>query len=307
VVITGTGGSLVHTATVTVNVVVTSAQLRSAVTDASGCSFGSPFRLIFIQNNTNVHLVPVYELVTSNPGQFGYNVFFNGTAGTPVTLVVSIPYPFVTHGSNPIQVFSNFGVQSGCFTPMNNISSGFTFSASTISLTDYSTQAMGSSVMVTISGTVPSSGMVYVTFHLQYGFKGSIFGKSNFDATNSTTGQIVIPNLASYTFSVSAGSLTDSQIVTSQNTFKQDPGIAGILTDQFGNPIAGATVSLLDSHGSLISITFTDGDGYFSFSFNLAHKTTFTIQISLSNGTTITQTVTVRPNHVAILDVTATI
>jgi len=149
--------------------------------------------------------------------------------------------------------------------------------------------------------------MVYVTFHLQYGFKGAIFGKSNFDATNSTTGQIVIPNLASYTFSVSAGSLTDSRIVTSQNTFKQDPGIAGILTDQFGTPIAGATVSLLDSHGSLISITFTDGDGYFSFSFNLAHKTTFTIQISLSNGTTITQTVTVRPNHVAILDVTATI
>jgi hypothetical protein len=305
--ITGTSGSLAHTATVTVNVVVTSAQLRSAVTDGTGCSFGNQFRLILIQNNTNVHLVPVYELVTSNPGQFGYNVFFNGTAGTPVTLMVSIPYPFVTQGTNPIQVFSNFSVQSGCFTPVNNISSGFTFSASTISLTDYSTQALGSSVVVTISGTVPSSGMVYVTFHLKYGLKGAIFGKSNFDATNSTTGQIIIPNGASYTFSVSANSLTDSQIVTSQNTFKQDPGIAGILTDQFGNPIAGATVSLYDSQGSLVSITFTDKDGYFAFSFNLAHKSTFTVQFSLPNGTSFSQTLTVKPNHVAILDITATI
>jgi hypothetical protein len=290
-----------------VNVTVTGVQLRSAVTDASGCSFSNPFRLIFIQNNTNVHLVPVFELVTSNPGQFGYNVFFNGTAGTPVTLSVSIPYPFVTQGTNPIHVASNFAVQSGCFTPINDISSSFTFSASTISLTNYSTQALGSSVMVTISGTIPSSGMVYVTVHLQYGFKGAIFGKSNFDATNATTGVVIIPNLASYTFSVSTSSLTDSQIVTSENAFKQDPGIAGILTDQFGNPIAGATVAVYDSNGSLLSITFTDRDGYFAFSFNLAHKDTFTVQITPPKGPVITQTITVKPNHVAILTVVATI
>jgi hypothetical protein len=149
--------------------------------------------------------------------------------------------------------------------------------------------------------------MVYVTFHLQYGFKGAIFGKSNFDATNSTTGVVMIPNLASYTFSVTAGSQTDSQIVTSENTFKQDPGIAGILTDQFGNPIAGAAVAVYDSNGSLLSITFTDRDGYFAFSFNLAHKDTFTVQITPPKGPVITQTVTVRPNHVAILTVVATI
>jgi hypothetical protein len=148
--------------------------------------------------------------------------------------------------------------------------------------------------------------MVYVTVHLQYGFKGAIFGKSNFDATNATTGVVMIPNLASYTFSVTASSQTDSQIVTSENTFKQDPGIAGILTDQFGNPIAGATVAVYDSNGSLLAITFTDRDGYFAFSFNLSHKEAFTVQITLPKGTVITQTISVKPNHVAILDVIAT-
>jgi hypothetical protein len=75
---------------------------------------------------------------------------------------------------------------------------------------------------------------------------------------------------------------------------RQDPGIAGVLTDQFGDPVVGATVSFYDSDGSLVSIAFTDNDGYFSFSSNLSFRSTFVVQISLASGASITQKVTVK-------------
>jgi hypothetical protein len=286
---------------------VSASTLSSLVTDGSLCGFGNQFRLIFVQSNARSKPAPVFMLGASNPGQFVYNVFFNGTAGTPVTLSISVPYPFVTQGTNPVQVFSSFGLQSGCFVPVNNLSSGFTVTPSTIALSNYSTQALGSSVTITVSGNTPSSGMLYVTIHLDYGLKGSLFGRIDDNATNLNTGQVAIPDGAAYAFSVTTGSLTDSRVVTSLNVFKQNSGVAGILTDQFGNPIVAATVSLYGSDGSLVSITFTDKDGYFAFSFNLTHRSTFTVQFSLGNGTSISQTITVKPNHAAILEVTATI
>ncbi len=310
--ITGTSGPLSHSALVTVTVTPSGA-LMSAVTDASGCSFGSQFRLIFVQNNTNVNSVPIFELVASNPGQFAYNIFFTGTPGTPVTLTISIPYPFVTQGSVPTQVFTSFGLQNGCFVPLNNTTGNFTITApgpmtpsgaASIVISNYNPQTIGSTVTLTVSGTVPLSGMVYVNIHLNYGLKGSFFGNSGSNATNSTTGMVIVPNGATYTFSATVGSTSNTQTVSSQNAFKGDPGIAGIVLDQTGTPVANALVSLYDSNGSLISITFTDRDGFFAFAFNAAHKATFTVQVSLSNGATFSKTVTVKPNHLALLDFT---
>jgi hypothetical protein len=248
----------------------------------------------------------MFTLVASNPGQFVYNVFFNGTAGAPVTLSISVPYPFVTQGTNPIQVFSNFGLQSGCFVPINNASNGFTITPSAIVLADYGTQALGSTVTITVSGSIPSSGTVYLTIHLNYGLKGSSFGRSDDDATNPSTGQVVIPDDATYSFSVSASSLTDTQTVMSQNAFKQDQVVAGIITDQMGSPVVNIPVSLFDSAGNLVAIALTDVDGFVGFHPQISGKSTFTVQSSLPDGTVISQTVTVKPHHSEFLSFSVT-
>jgi hypothetical protein len=271
------------------------------VTDGNLCGFGNQFRLIFAQSSGKSKPAPVFTLVASNPGQFVYNVFFNGTAGTPVTLSVSVPYPFVTQGTNPVQVFSNFGLQSNCFVPINDVSNGFTITPSAVALSDYSTQALGSTVTITLSGTIPSSGLVYVTIHLDYALKGSSFGRSGDDATNPSTGQVVIPDGATYSFSVSAGSLTDTQTVMSENAFKQDRVVASIITDQMGSPVANISVSLFDSSGNLVAIAFTDADGFVGFHPHISGKSMFTVVSSLPDGTIMSQIVTIKPHRLEFL------
>src|SRR2546428_790429 len=157
VTITGTGspGTASQSTTATFTfAIVSNGQLSSVVTDGSLCGFGDQFHLIFVQSNAKSKLASGFTLAASNPGQFAYNVFFNGTAGTPVTLSMSVPYPFVTQGTNPVQVFSNFGLQSGCFVPINNVSNSFAITPAAIALTDYSAQALGSTVTITVSGSV---------------------------------------------------------------------------------------------------------------------------------------------------------
>jgi len=234
-------------------------------------------------------------------------IFFNGTAGTSVTLSISVPYPFVTQGTNPVQVFSNFGLQSGCFVPINNVSSGFTITPSAIALADYGTQALGSTVTITVSGSIPSSGMVYLTVHLGYGLKGSSFGRSGGDATSPSTSQVVIPDDAAYSFSVSASSLTDTKTVMSENVFKQDRVVVGIITDQMGSPVANIPVSLLDSGGNLVAMAFTDADGFVGFHPHISGKSTFTVESSLPDGTIISQIVTLRHHHLEFLSFSVTV
>ncbi len=277
------------------------------MTDGSLCGFGDQFHLIFVQNNAKSKSASGFTLAASNPGQFAYNVFFNGTAGSPVTLSMSVPYPFVTQGTNPVQVFSNFGLQSGCFVPVSNVSNGFTITPSAIGLTDYGIQALGSTVTITVSGNVPSSGMVYLTVHLNYGLKGSSFGKSDNNATNPSTSQVVIPDDATYSFSVSAGSLTEIQTIMSENVFKQDRVIAGIVTDQMGSPVANIPVSLFDSGGNLVAMAFTDADGFVGFHPHISGKSMFTVESSLPDGTIISQVVTVRHHHLEFLSFSVTV
>ncbi|TMI45474.1 hypothetical protein E6H19_04610 [Candidatus Bathyarchaeota archaeon] len=310
VTITGTGspGTASQSTTATFTFAIVSiGQLSSVVTDGSLCGFGDQFHLIFVQSNAKSKLASGFTLAASNPGQFAYNVFFNGTAGTPVTLSMSVPYPFVTQGTNPVQVFSNFGLQSGCFVPINNVSNSFAITPAAIALTDYSAQALGSTVTITVSGSVPSSGMVYLTVHLNYGLKGSSFGKSDDNATNPGTGQVVIPDDATYSFSVSASSLTDTQTIVSDNVFKQDRVVAGIITDQMGSPVANISVSLFDSGGNLVAMAFTDADGFVGFHPHISGKSTFTVESSLPDGTIISQVVTVRHHHLEFSSFSVTV
>src|SRR5207249_849545 len=118
--------------------------------------------------------------------QFYDNAFDNGTAGTPVTLHISVPYPFVTQGGNPIQVSSSFTLTNkGCYVPAFDQTNNFSITSSgghttnngkaAIVLSDYGmTPTIGvTTTQVTVSGTIPNTGLIYVTIHLDYGLKGS--------------------------------------------------------------------------------------------------------------------------------------
>ena len=256
-------------------------------------STGQQFRLIFTQDPASPN---TYKLTASNPGQFYYNVFYIGTPGTPVTLIITIPYPFVTQGAVPIHVYSGVDIVDGCFVPSGELSS-FTINSMTISLADPPADAM-----ITISGAVPYSGLVYVTIHLDYGFKGTVgyTNNGNNDAVSQSSGTI-IPNLGSCAFSYAVGSPpVDRQPIENENVFKRDPGFAGIVTDSSGNPISGVEVQIYSPTGSLLATVYTDEDGFYSYHYKHTGKAaTFTIELP-DYGTQ--QSVTLKANSFVVVN-----
>src|SRR2546425_631300 len=294
---------------------------RSAVTDSSLCSFdrdpnvfGQQFTLIFIEDPANPG---TFELTASNPGQFYYNVFYNGPAGSPVSLAIRIPYPFVTQGSVPIQEFSQVSFNSqGCFVPSGQLT-GFTVSGTTtttssgatsITLDDYTPQAMGSFVTLTVSGTVPATGLVYVTIHLDYGLKTFTgYVNTNNNAVN-TDSRRTVPQLQSYTFSyntlVGNPTQTDSQTVQSENVFKGcGKGFCGVVTDSQGTPVQGVSIQIYSLTGQLIGTVTTDQYGFYSFSYTLLGTNLATFIVTLP-GYNIQQTVTLALNSFTVANLT---
>jgi hypothetical protein len=290
----------------------------SQVTDNGLCYFdrdtstsGQQFRLILIQDPAN----PTgYRLTASNPGQFNYNVVFVGTPDTTATFSITIPYPFVTQGSVPIQFYSQFTKSSsGCFVPSGQLS-GFTVTgtntktpsgALAIVLSDYGISPIPgtTTVKISVTGKVPSSGLIYMTVHLDYDLKRTTSYKNSggtatcFAGTGATckVGKDNIPNLAQYTFGT-VGSVTSSQTVSSQNTFKNDPGIAGIVTDSSGNPWAFVEVQITGPDGKKITLT-TDIDGVYFYNFKYTGKpATFTVKTLGA-----TKTVTMKSNAFVVV------
>lgn len=272
---------------------------RSAVTDSSFCSFdtdpntfGQQFTIIYIQDPLNPG---TYELTATNPGQFYYNAFYHGPAGSPVTLQIRIPYPFITQGAVPIQEFGQVSFTSqGCFIPSDQLS-GFTATPNSITLSSYTPQAMGSFVTITVSGTVPSTGLVYVTIHLNYGFKGATgYSDVSNNAVNTDTSKNV-PQLQSYTFNfntVVGVPQGDTQTIQSENVFKGCAnGFCGMVMDSQGTPVSGATVQVYSSTGQLLGTVQTDQYGFYSISYTLigTNLATFTIAVPTYN---LQQTVT---------------
>ncbi|MEM2130862.1 MAG: carboxypeptidase-like regulatory domain-containing protein [Candidatus Bathyarchaeia archaeon] len=257
----------------------------SAVTTSSLCYFdadkdpnnGQQFRLIFTQDPTSPS---TYKLTASNPGQFYYNVFYVGTPSSSVTLKIKIPYPFVTQGSQPIHIYSGVKIVDGCFIPSGELSVFAISGTSTttpsgalgIALSDYA----NGFVEITISGTVPDSGLVYVTVHLDYGLKKTVGYTPDGDknAQHSTT---PITNGGSYAFSYatfdgSTETQIDTQTIKNENVFKRDPGFAGIVTDSSGNPIQGVEVKIYGPDGKLLATVCTDEDGWYFFNYKHTGK-----------------------------------
>jgi uncharacterized repeat protein (TIGR01451 family) len=220
---------------------------------------GRQFRLIFTPDSINT-----YTLRSSNPGQFYYNIFYMGDVGEAVTLTVTIPYPFVTQGAQPIHAYSDVMFScGGCYIPTGAIPFTVTGTDTTtpsgalgISLGDHN----GEYVTLTIEGTVPESGLFYVTIHLDYGLKGNSYTKSGDNAMDSPS----IDQLTDYTFKASATGFYTSDTVQNDNVFKHDPGFAG-LVQKDGEGVAGVAVDICDADGNLIATVYTDEDGWYSY------------------------------------------
>ncbi|MCI0387968.1 MAG: hypothetical protein MOB07_04255, partial [Acidobacteria bacterium] len=242
----------------------------SKFTDTSFCSFdfdsnlpGDQLRLLFQQTGNS----GFYRLNSSNPGQFYYNVFYPGTPGNPVTLNIQVPFPFVTQGANPIQIHSSFTLTSGgCFVPSPSLS-GFTImtqddtilspnGASIIGFEDYTYKSIGQTTTVVVTGTVPSTGLLYVTIHLDYGLKGttgwtrgglnqeSAFGSTQYPGN-------IINEPQSYNFSFTGPGANDTQTPQSINEFRGGPGAAGSVTSSVDeNPMGGVRVESNDRAGA---------------------------------------------------------
>jgi len=216
-----------------------------------------------------------------------------------------VPYPFVTQGGNPIQVSSSFTLTNkGCYVPAFDQTNNFSITSSgghttnngkaAIVLSDYGmTPTIGvTTTQVTVSGTIPNTGLIYVTIHLDHGLKGSTGwakGASPFPATNSalpgtTLGwTVTINNPQSYAFSFVDGT-PGSTTPTSVNIWKLNNGFAGAVTNAFTEqPMAGVTAKVYDNNGNLIGLTTTDQNGVYSLAYKYTgNKVNYQVKVIMS-------------------------
>jgi slime mold repeat-containing protein len=282
------------------------------VTDTSYCELptglcgtsptGPAFRLIDLQNPTfstiqNKTVLNDYVINASNPGQFYYNVFQAGAPGAPLNLTIDVPYPFVTQGANPIQVHDGARSSGGCYVPNPSLA-GFTITSDggavspagdpIILRSDYGVQNLGSTTHVIVTGTLPASGLVYVTIHLDYGLKKTTGWQA---AANGTTAQgpdtnldgaldglgggpIFIASPQPYAFDFNGGSATHTSTPSSCNKFKKNPGVNGnALRLSTSSPAPNVRVQFFKPTGALIASTTTDADGFYQFVYKATGKT----------------------------------
>ena len=160
------------------------------------CEQSDQFRLLFspdVQNWT------AFRLNASNPGQTFYNVIYDasGVGFDDVTLSVTVPYPYVTVGGNPLHVYDAETVGSngmGCLDPeeadMVPITAGSPFSITlddwidpAVNYGDYHlscSQVLGPDGagsctfdVTVLNGDIPPGGLIYLNVHLDFGLKGN--------------------------------------------------------------------------------------------------------------------------------------
>jgi hypothetical protein len=211
------------------------------VTDSGLCTFDvgdtcgpdtREFRLIFTPDAQNWI---AYKLNGSNPGQYYYNLFVEGTAGSSQTVQVNIPWPFVTHGAMPVHIYDGAEVHvNGCFVPPSD-GEALGMQITLGSWLNENAESDGEGVFcpkvagpgpsgteadnfctMEIPVTIPDSGQVYVNIHLDYGLKGTQVDANPFDGlvdrydkagnldalvnTADNTGPVAVPNCRDHRF-----------------------------------------------------------------------------------------------------------
>jgi cysteine-rich repeat protein len=100
---------------------VTSSSLCPFDVEPRACANDIPkFRVAFTPDVKNW---PAYKQNATNPGQFYYNLIYDGKVGD--TLRIFIPWPFVTQGARPVHVYdaNSTVIEDGCFLPCFNSTS----------------------------------------------------------------------------------------------------------------------------------------------------------------------------------------
>jgi hypothetical protein len=119
------------------------------------------------------------------------------------------------------------------------------------------------------------------------------------DASCTSPLSIKIKNLQGYTFSDSTGG---SDSVQTENVFKHDPGIGGLVLDTDGSPVAKVNVKVLNSSGSVVGNVSTDADGWYMWAYKYTGKaSTFTVKLPAYG---LSQSVTMKSNAFLIVDFT---
>ncbi|HXJ55084.1 MAG TPA: hypothetical protein VNU68_00320, partial [Verrucomicrobiae bacterium] len=281
------------------------------VTDSSLCSYDldlstacRDFRLLFTPYGSG------YKLNASNPGQTYYNVFYIGTPGASVTFNLTLPYPYVTQGANPVHAFDGVTISGSnptfCLTPGKPVPVT-SVTPPLVTLANYVPQTHGSVTTVTVTMTVPPSGFIYLNMHLDYGLKGTVGlakgGSSGNDAISQSSMAVVVPDHYNYVFSVS-GAQNDTDGVCNINVFKKNPGVGGragwrYTLDGVSDIVAtsGATVTLKDAKGTVLSTGLTDQDGWYMLNYKYTGKaTTLYVTLKPVSKPAQTQSITLKAN-----------
>jgi hypothetical protein len=249
-----------------------------------------------------------YKLNASNPGQFYFNVFHVGNEGDTATFTITLPYPFVTQGANPVHAYPGVELSDDCegglgFIPVGDSLDVTVTPALPVTLANYVSQAFGTTHELTATVTIPSSGFVYLNIHLDYGLKITKgYGKgANDDAVTCGISTVILPNCQLYTFSVTSEdgtTLTSSDTVQSINSFKKNPGVGGTgCSASTFNPVANAAVKLLNAKKQPLASGLTDGDGWYGLLYKHTGKEAqFYVTFTPPGGQTQTVPVTLKAN-----------
>ena len=129
-----------------------------------------------------------------------------------------------------------------------------------------------------------STGLIYVTVHLDYAYKGigGFIPNSLGDAKSGSgdTATLVLNNSA-YIFSYKVGDdVADSITIHNENVFKKNPGVAGMITDSTLEGVKNVRVELRNSKG-LVTYAITDEDGWYIIAYKHTGKAAiFTVKIA---------------------------
>jgi hypothetical protein len=300
----------------------------SQLTNTEYCSFdydtnwsGNQFRLMFLMDAPQS-----YRLNGRNPGQFYYNVFVSGTPGSAVDVRIDVPYPFVTKGAVPIHVYRDFAIAPSpygvCYDQVGDVTGSFMIDTENgnrsssgqeiILLSDYDPQALGSTEWIRVQGTMPATGWIYVTVHLDYGLVGTsgwtrtITQTSPFEidtATNAGLG-VLLAEPQSYNFSFVAGAQSDTDVGQSVNQFKKEAGVSGTILDAMSNPAPGILVTLKNASRVVVGSDVTDSDGCYTITYKHTGPAR-TYRVTATQGAwTKVKTITLRANGYALVNFT---
>ncbi len=261
----------------------------SLVTAGNRCEFdsapgieGQQFRIVLAQDPDG----PGYRVQSTKPGKFNLNTVLSGTPGERISFELRIPYPFVTKGRDPVDVYDGFKSKHDCLRGAEEVR-GFVATPESIKLSSYGVQEFGEHATIQLRGVVPRTGILFATVELQYGLKkvGGLSRNGGSDITSFTSGAVLIPNRGAHTFeTVVGGVAVDSQTLENTNVFKKNPSIGGFAEDSDGSGRENVKVEIRRSDGSLVVAIVTDDDGTFSYAYRHVGKaTTFSIRVEASS------------------------